>query len=217
MLECIEIQLTKKYMHMKNNLIISGLHLDLTDALKNIVSDKMVKIFKHEEKIIRARVELDQDSRSSSHKNQFTAKGHLELKGTTITISSSSDNLYKAIDDLIEKRQMVRTATFSNFRPTQEIGSHGVNAWSIADVTGPVWEWTLTCWFSSDEENRRPWTINQLNDPNLCPNRVVQGDERAHVPYFVDKVYTGGCGTGSPVDHIGFRIVKDASGYIGSS
>ena len=103
MLECIEIQLTKKYMHMKNNLIISGLHLDLTDALKNIVSDKMVKIFKHEEKIIRARVELDQDSRSSSHKNQFTAKGHLELKGTTITISSSSDNLYKAIDDLIEK------------------------------------------------------------------------------------------------------------------
>lgn len=103
MLECIEIQLTKKYMHMKNNLIISGLHLDLTDALKNIVSDKMEKIFKHEEKIIRVRVELDQDSRSSSHKNQFTAKGHLELKGSTITISSSSDNLYKAIDDLIEK------------------------------------------------------------------------------------------------------------------
>ena len=130
---------------------------------------------------------------------------------------AGGDVTREIIDDLIEKRQIVRTATFSNFRPTQEIGSHGVNAWSIADVTGPVWEWTLTCWFSSDEENRRPWTINQLNDPNLCPNRVVQGDERAHVPYFVDKVYTGGCGTGSPVDHIGFRIVKDASGYIGSS
>jgi putative sigma-54 modulation protein len=27
----------------------------------------------------------------------------LELKGTTITISSSSDNIYKSIDDLIEK------------------------------------------------------------------------------------------------------------------
>ena len=88
---------------MNNNLIISGLHLDLTDALKNIVSEKMLKIFKHEENIIRARIELDQDSRSSSHKNQFTAKGHLELKGTTITISSSSDNLYKSIDNLIEK------------------------------------------------------------------------------------------------------------------
>jgi putative sigma-54 modulation protein len=103
MLKCIKIQLTKNYMHMKNNLIISGLHLDLTDALKNIVNDKMEKIFKHDEKIIRARIELDQDSRSSSHKNQFTAKGHLELKGPTITISSSSDNLYKAIDNLIER------------------------------------------------------------------------------------------------------------------
>jgi formylglycine-generating enzyme required for sulfatase activity len=112
------------------------------------------------------------------------------------------------IDDLIFKRQLVRTATFSAYRPTQEIGSFGENAWSIVDVTGPVWEWTLTCWFSSDEENRRHWTIAQLSDPNLCPNRVVQGDERAHVPYFVDKVYAGGCGTGSPVDHIGFRVVR---------
>ena len=88
---------------MKNNMIISGLHLDLSQALKNIVNEKMEKIFKHEEKIIRARVELEYDSRSSSHKNEYTAKGHLELKGTTITISSSSENIYKSIDDLVEK------------------------------------------------------------------------------------------------------------------
>ncbi|MBT5456318.1 MAG: SUMF1/EgtB/PvdO family nonheme iron enzyme [Rhodospirillaceae bacterium] len=119
------------------------------------------------------------------------------------------------IDDLIDKRQMIRTATFSNFRPTREIGSFGENAWSLADITGPVWEWTLTCWFSSDEENRRPWTTAQLSDPNLCANRIVQGDERAHVPFFVDKVYTGGCGTGSPVDHIGFRVVRDTGVFDG--
>jgi len=89
--------------YMKNNLIISGLHLDLTVPLKKLVHDKMEKIFKHEEKIIRARIELDHDARSSSHQNEFTAKGHLELKGATITISSSSENMYKSIDDLIEK------------------------------------------------------------------------------------------------------------------
>ena len=76
--------------HMKNNMIISGLHLDLSPALKNIVNEKMEKIFKHEERIIRARVELEHDSRSSSHENEYVAKGHLELKGTTITISSVS-------------------------------------------------------------------------------------------------------------------------------
>ena len=94
---------TKKNTHMNNNLIISGLHLDLSPALKNIVNEKMEKIFKHEEKIIRARLELAHDSKSSSHENEYTAKGHLELKGSTITISSSSYNIYKSLDDLIEK------------------------------------------------------------------------------------------------------------------
>ena len=103
MLQCIEIQSNQKNIYMNNNLIISGLHLDLSQALKNIVNEKMEKIFKHEEKIIRARVELVHDSKSSSHENEYTAKGHLELKGSTITISSSSDNIYKSIDNLIEK------------------------------------------------------------------------------------------------------------------
>ena len=89
--------------YMKNNLILSGLHLSLTGAHKEVVSTKMDKIFKHEEKIIRARIELERSSKSSSHENEFVAKGHLELKGTTITISSASDNIFKSIDDLVEK------------------------------------------------------------------------------------------------------------------
>ena len=62
---------------MKNNLILSGLHLSLTGAHKEVVSTKMDKIFKHEEKIIRARIELERSSKSSSHENEFVAKGHL--------------------------------------------------------------------------------------------------------------------------------------------
>ena len=89
--------------YMKNNLILSGLHLNLSDAHKEIVSSKMDKIFKHEEKIIRARVELERSAKSSSHENEFVAKGHLELKGNTITISAASDNIFKSIDELVEK------------------------------------------------------------------------------------------------------------------
>lgn len=116
----------------------------------------------------------------------------------------------ETIEGLIAKRRMIKVATMTRFRKTLPVGSSGQNAWEIHDMTGSVWEWTLTCWFSSDEENKRPWTIAQLSNAELCPNRVVQGDERAHVPFFVDKVYTGGCGTGSPVDHIGFRVVLDS-------
>jgi len=89
--------------YMKNNLILSGLHLSLNENHKTVVASKMEKIFKHEEKIIRARIELERSAKSSSHENEFVAKGHLELKGTTITISSASNNIYKSIDDLVEK------------------------------------------------------------------------------------------------------------------
>jgi len=88
---------------MKNNLILSGVHFELKEGHKNLVSEKMEKIFKHEEKIIRARIELVHDSKSSSHENEYMAKGHLELKGTTITISTESHTINKAIDDLVEK------------------------------------------------------------------------------------------------------------------
>jgi len=88
---------------MKNNLILSGLHLNLTDSLKGIVFEKMEKIYKHEERIIRARIELVHDSKSSSHEKEYVAKGHLELKGKTITISVLSENIYKAVDELVEK------------------------------------------------------------------------------------------------------------------
>ena len=88
----------------------------------------MEKIFKHEEKIIRARIELEHDSKSASHENEFIAKGHLELKGSTITISSSCDTIYKAIDELAEKldrglrrrsrlRRVKRKQTFTRIAP----------------------------------------------------------------------------------------------------
>lgn len=122
---------------------------------------------------------------------------------------TGKDVTKETIEDLIQSRKMAQTATFTKFRKTRTVGKNGQNSWSITDMKGPVWEWTLTCWFSSDEENKRKWSIAELSNPELCANRVVQGEERAHVPFFVDKVYSGGCGTGSPVDHIGFRVVRE--------
>ena len=102
--ESMKLITNNKYKtHMKNNLILSGLHLNLTDSLKSIVYEKMEKIFKHEDRIIRARIELEHDSKSSSHDDEFVAKGHLELKGKTITVSVLSENIYKAVDELVEK------------------------------------------------------------------------------------------------------------------
>lgn len=100
----------------KHDLIISGLHLELTDALKNIVTEKMEKLFRHEHQIIRIRVELEYRA-NGRIKDNFVAKGHIEINGPDLVASVSSDDLYKSIDLLslkldrmLRRRARVRKA-----------------------------------------------------------------------------------------------------------
>ena len=88
---------------MNENVIISGLHMDLTDALKSIVMEKTEKLFKHEESIIRVRVELESNTCSATRQNEFVAKGHVEMHGSPIVMTEASNDLYKSIDRLIDK------------------------------------------------------------------------------------------------------------------
>lgn len=82
--------------------IISGVHLDLTESLKRIVREKAEKLFIHEERIIRLRVELETNSHKSGQ-DEFIAKGHIEINGPPMVVSDSSDDLYKSIDGMINK------------------------------------------------------------------------------------------------------------------
>ncbi len=86
----------------ENDVIISGVHMDLTEALKNNVRAKAEKLFRHEDKIMRIRVELEHHSNSTSA-DEFIAKGHIEINNKPMIISISSDDLYKSIDELMEK------------------------------------------------------------------------------------------------------------------
>ncbi|GAB4272726.1 MAG: hypothetical protein Tsb0018_04750 [Opitutales bacterium] len=89
---------------MKNEqkVILSGVHLELTDALKKIVEEKVDKLFRHEDHILRVRVELEFDQ-SKAPKDQFTAKGHIEIQGPDMIVSATSEDLYKSIDQLVDK------------------------------------------------------------------------------------------------------------------
>ena len=42
-------------------LIVSGIHLELTPSLKTFVQEKAERLFRHEERILRLRVELESD------------------------------------------------------------------------------------------------------------------------------------------------------------
>ncbi|WP_269522108.1 ribosome hibernation-promoting factor, HPF/YfiA family [Coraliomargarita parva] len=87
----------------QHDVIISGLNMTLTDSMKHMVQQKAEKLFEHEERIIRMRVELEYDSHQTSHQREFIAKGHLEVRGNDHVASAATDDLYKSIDLMVQK------------------------------------------------------------------------------------------------------------------
>ena len=74
----------------------------MTEAIKSLTTEKFEKLFRHDHKILRARVELieEKDSKSPT-KLLFTAKAILE--GINVVASARCEDLYKSIDLLVRK------------------------------------------------------------------------------------------------------------------
>lgn len=88
-------------------------------------------------------------------------------------------------------------------------GAFGKNEWGMNDIQGNVWEWTLTCWTSSIDSQSELSDATALNNPKACGTRFLWGEERAHIPFFVNTTYNGGCATARPASNLGFRILLD--------
>ena len=94
----------RRNMNSQNNneLIVSGIHLELTPSLKTYVREKAERLFRHEERIIRMRVELECD-RNPAVGIQFKAKGHITIQGPDMNASVQADECHKAISMLVDK------------------------------------------------------------------------------------------------------------------
>jgi len=104
----------------QHDVIISGHHLELTEAIKNMIHEKVEKLFQHEARIIRLRVEVEYTPKTSHH-NEYAAKGHIEIVGNDIVVNAESDNLYKSIDEMVEKldRKLRRRARMQKVKRKQ--------------------------------------------------------------------------------------------------
>lgn len=91
-------------MNRQNNheLIVSGIHLELTPSLKTFVQEKVQRLFRHEDRIVRIRVELECD-RNETVAHRFKAKGHIEIQGPDMNAVVQSDECHKAVSLLIDK------------------------------------------------------------------------------------------------------------------
>lgn len=79
------------------NLNISGHHMDLTDALRDYVSSKMQRIERHFDHVIDAEIVLE------VKKARRTAEATLLLSGTKLHAEATQDDMYAAIDLMIDK------------------------------------------------------------------------------------------------------------------
>ena len=85
-------------------IIISGVHFDLSDRMKRIVTDKAAKLFNHDNRLIRLRVELEHDQNKREGKAaEYLATGHLEGHGPIMVAKVASDNMTKSIDQMVDK------------------------------------------------------------------------------------------------------------------
>lgn len=85
-----------------HEVIVTGIHLDLTQSLKNYVQEKMERLFRHEAHIVRIRVELECD-RKHDHAHKFVAKAQVEIRGPNINCTAESEEMHKSVDLLIDK------------------------------------------------------------------------------------------------------------------
>ena len=83
-------------------LIVSGIHLDLTPSLKTFVQEKADRLFRHEERILRVRVELECDPKEKFGA-RFKAKGHITIDGPALNASVESEECHKAVALLVDK------------------------------------------------------------------------------------------------------------------
>jgi putative sigma-54 modulation protein len=104
-------------MNRLNNqdLIVSGIHLELTPSLKIFVQEKAERLFRHEERILRVRVELECDANQDVGA-RFKAKGHVTINGPALNACVESDECHKAVSLLTDKLDRMLSRRAQLFR-----------------------------------------------------------------------------------------------------
>lgn len=90
------------------HITLSGVHIEVTDALRDYTIEKMSALDKYVKNDMSAKlaVELSKTTSHHGHGDIFQAEAQLHIKGKEITLKTTQDDLYKSIDIL--KDMLVR-------------------------------------------------------------------------------------------------------------
>jgi putative sigma-54 modulation protein len=82
--------------------MVRGIHLELTPALHQAALHKAEHLLRHEDHIVRIRLDLELD-RTRGAKDVFIAKGRIEIRGPDLLAQVHSEDAYKSLDLLVDK------------------------------------------------------------------------------------------------------------------
>ena len=85
-------------------LSITGHHVEVTDSLKNYVTEKFARLDRHFDQVIDIHVILEVEKLAQK------AEATVQVNGATLFAEDTQENLYAAIDGLIDKldRQVLK-------------------------------------------------------------------------------------------------------------
>ena len=91
------------------NLTISGHHLEVTPALRSYVTEKLDRIKRHFDQVVDVKVLLSIENQTEKERRQ-KAECNIHVKGNDMFAESAHQDLYAAVDDLVDKldRQVVK-------------------------------------------------------------------------------------------------------------
>ena len=92
------------------NILITGHHIELTPAIREYVETKLERVISHFDQVIDVAVILGVEAPAEKDKRQ-RAEANLRIKGDVLHAESYAENLYAAIDLMMDKldRQVQKT------------------------------------------------------------------------------------------------------------
>lgn len=109
----------------ETRLLIRGIRLGLNDTAKAFIEAKAERLFRHEPRILRVRIDVETDVHCRTPR--FTAKGRVELAGADLSASVVTDAVPASITLLIDKLDRMlrkRTNNLLRRRTTDDIRAH---------------------------------------------------------------------------------------------
>ena len=81
---------------------LQAIHFELTEAMENILHEKLGVLLRHNDYIIRINVRLHQDQTMGTERH-YTATAQIEIGGPDLVASAEGKEAYEVIDALVEK------------------------------------------------------------------------------------------------------------------